>query len=158
MERAFQSTVQFPSGFNKYKDDLTWFIKKVVGDKKSYTNNEVSRYLLKMFADAVTNIDGFVTKTPKIVTITTSIPKSNGYAPMDTKLYKIIEEKENARQEMFMVLWLKMVGPETLRRRGCVSRCLRRNRRKCGEDQEGPCSWLDLFIFHQIITILYTNP
>ena len=66
----------------------------------------------KMFAVADTNNDGLVSRASfsKLVDTTASIPWLYGYAPMDTELYKTVEEKELARQKMFKSMDLKGTG------------------------------------------------
>merc|ERR1712055_598529 len=112
MEKVFFPMTPYSSGFNKSKEDFIWFIKKAVGDKKSYAHSELYHCLLKMFADADTNNDGLVSRATfsKLVDIAASIPRLYGYAPVDTELYKTEEEKELAEQKMFDSMDLKASG------------------------------------------------
>merc|ERR1712243_309187 len=68
--------------FNKSKEDLIWFVKKAVQDKKSYSYSELYHSLLKIFVDADTNRDGLVSKASfsQLVDAAASMPRAYGYA------------------------------------------------------------------------------
>eukprot|EP00092_Neocalanus_flemingeri_P032422 GFUD01035261.1.p1 GENE.GFUD01035261.1~~GFUD01035261.1.p1 ORF type:complete len:259 (-),score=68.08 GFUD01035261.1:49-825(-) len=100
------------TGFNKSKEDFIWFIKRATTDRKSDAHAELYHCLLKMFIDADTNKDGLVSKASfsKLIDMAASIPRMYGYAPLDSDLYKTVEEKEKARQKMFDSMDLKNTG------------------------------------------------
>ena len=77
--------------FNKSKEDFIWFVKKAVGDKKSYSHSELYHSLLKLFVDADTNKDGLVSKASfsKLIDAAAAMPRAYGYAPEDSELYKV---------------------------------------------------------------------
>merc|ERR1712105_28567 len=104
------------TGFNKSKEDFIWFIKQAVKDKKSDAHAELYHCLIKMFVDVDTNRDGLVSKGSfsKLVDMAASIPRMYGYAPTDAELYKTEDEKDKARQKMFMSMDLKGTGVITV--------------------------------------------
>ena len=77
--------------FNKSKEDFIWFVKKAVGDKKSYSHSELYHSLLKLFVDADTNKDGLVSRASfsKLIDAAAAMPRAYGYAPEDSELYKV---------------------------------------------------------------------
>merc|ERR1712055_268837 len=104
------------TGFNKSKEDFIWFIKQAVKDKKSDAYAELYHCLIKMFVDVDTNRDGLVSRGSfsKLVEMAASIPRMYGYAPADAELYKTEDEKDKARQKMFMSMDLKGTGVITV--------------------------------------------
>merc|ERR1711868_334464 len=98
--------------FNKSKEDFIWFVKRAVTDKKSYSHSEMYHSLLKLFVDADTNKDGFVSRASfsKLIDDAAAMPRAYGYAPKDSELYKTEAEKDASRQKMFDSMDLKSTG------------------------------------------------
>merc|ERR1712198_433906 len=103
---VMSSTSTAVNTFNKSKEDFIWFVKKAVQDKKSYSYSELYHSLLKIFVDADTNRDGLVSKASfsKLIDAAASMPRAYGYASADSDLYKTGEDKEAARQKMFVTM------------------------------------------------------
>merc|ERR1712121_362864 len=98
--------------FNKSKEDFIWFVKKAVQDQKSHSHAEMYHSLLKLFVDADTNKDGLVSRASfsKLIDAAATLPRSYGFAPADSDLYKTEAEKEAARQKVFHSMDLKSTG------------------------------------------------
>ena len=100
------------TGFNKSKEDLTWFVKKAITDRKGDAHAEVYHCLLEMFMDADSNKDGLVSRASFsiLIDMAESIPRKYGYAPIDSEMYRTEVEKEEARKRMFDSMDLKSTG------------------------------------------------
>ena len=100
------------TGFNKSKEDLTWFVKKASTDRKGDAHAEVYHCLLEMFMDADSNKDGLVSRASFsiLIDMAESIPRKYGYAPIDSEMYRTEVEKEEARKRMFDSMDLKSTG------------------------------------------------
>ena len=100
------------TGFNKSKEDLTWFVKKASTDRKGDAHAEVYHCLLEMFVDADSNKDGLVSRASFsiLIDMAESIPRKYGYAPIDSEMYRTEVEKEEARKRMFDSMDLKSTG------------------------------------------------
>merc|ERR1712055_1173333 len=104
------------TGFNKSKEDFIWFIKRAMKDKNSDAYAELYHCLIKMFVDVDTNRDGLVSRGSfsKLIDMAAPIQRMYGYAPTDAELYKTEDEKDKARQKMFMSMDLKGTGVITV--------------------------------------------
>ena len=100
------------TGYNKFKEDFTGFVKKASTDRKGVAHADLYHCLLKTFMDADSDKDGLVSRASlsRLVDVAASIPRDYGYAPIDPKMNKTEVEKEEAKKRMFDSLDLKSNG------------------------------------------------
>lgn len=94
------------SQMERSADEFKAFISSACRTRRSPEYKELYHFLLKVFADADSDCDGFINLDDfgKAVDAAVKAPRRFGFAPPESELYASEEEKKAARREIFTSL------------------------------------------------------